>query len=400
MWQTVDYFTGELIDVNKSIRFINEIIDHVYYYARTIDNSKLLKTDSGWYNKERFSDKFIFDKSNGKYRVITELSIREEILCKYGSTEGYIYKFNKEYAATKHLRLFKDRQVLIDEPINFKLSNFLKYSIGVEYETSSGIIPEDICFRDGLIPLRDGSIGGNEYSSIVLEGNNGLNLLKQQINTLQQYTYFDKNCSLHFHFGGFKLTSSVIYNIYLICIKLQNELEYYLPPLTFRTHEYKDTGKDYCNKLPTNLRNFDSFYKYMVGKNFFGDLYQPHPSDLSGERKWQIHQRYYFINFINSLCYKRNKTIEFRFLRPTYNFNKIIFWLYIFNAIIVAAEHGHICTDLRSLIYTVYPREIAQDLERNIVKLAVCRDIQTKLGDMIGSRLDVEDRIFNTSELI
>jgi hypothetical protein len=58
----------------------------------------------------------------------------------------------------------------------------------------------------GLIPLRDGSITGIEFSTVVLQGNEGLNLLKQQVEALNANTIFDKDCSLHIHFGGLNLT--------------------------------------------------------------------------------------------------------------------------------------------------------------------------------------------------
>ena len=46
-----------------------------------------------------------------------------------------------------------------------------------------GYIPQEICYRDGLIPLRDGSISGLEYSTVILKGNKGINLLQQQVET-------------------------------------------------------------------------------------------------------------------------------------------------------------------------------------------------------------------------
>ena len=78
--------------------------------------------------------------------------------------------------------------------------------MGFEFETSAGIIPEEIALRDGLVPLRDGSISGLEYSSVVLTpDNDGLSLLKQQLETLRQYTSFNKECALHIHFGKFPM---------------------------------------------------------------------------------------------------------------------------------------------------------------------------------------------------
>ena len=77
---------------------------------------------------------------------------------------------------------------------------------------------------------------------------------------------------------------------------------------------------------------------YFTGRSYFGSFVQPHPNDLTRERKWQIPQRYHMCNFVNMFCYNVNKTIEMRFLAPTYNLEKILTWLYIFNAILIYAE--------------------------------------------------------------
>ena len=71
------------------------------------------------------------------------------------------------------------------------------------------------------------------------------------------------------------------------------------------------------------------------------NLTQVHPADTGGDRKWNINIRYYWVNFINILFYNKAKTVEFRFLRPTYNFNKIVGWMYIFNAILIYAEQKY-----------------------------------------------------------
>ena len=224
-------------------------------------------------------------------------------------------------------------------------------------------------------------------------------MIKQQIETLQEYTYFDKNCSLHVHFGGFPLTEEYIFNVYRICYGLQNQLACITPKYTFKSSAYKATRKDYCKALPF-FTSFDEFYEYMAGIPYFGSLDQPHPNDLIKERKWNINQRYYFVNFINAICYKSHKTIEFRFIRPTYNINKIFFWLYIFNAILLAAELNCFSKSLYDLVYSIYPPDVAEMLAVNIKKCELCSNIQANLNDFIGERTDIEDHIFNTSELL
>lgn len=400
----IDYFTKEVVRYRsgKTIRFVNSIVDGILFFEYTNDTSKVILIQSpdgfNYYNSDVFKDKVIYDRSNGAYRILDLLTPEEIINCKYNARSFYNYGFPKNYEARCSFDIFENRQFLVNPEINFKLAPHLKYTFGLEFETATGTIPEDICFRDGLIPLRDGSITGNEYSTVVLSGNYGLNLLKQQINTLKDYTYFDKNCSLHVHIGGFKLCPEVLWNIYKNCLYLQNELVCRLPQLTFRTSEYKDTHKDYCNLL-SNMDSFEKMYKYMVGYPYLGSLNEPHPKDIERERKWNVNKRYFWVNFINALCYSGGKTIEFRFLRPTYNFNKIIFWLYIFNAIILASEQGIFVKSLQDLT-KLYPSDIRNDLIENIAKVRLCSEIQSSMRDYIGERTDVENRIFDTDELI
>lgn len=107
---------------------------------------------------------------------------------------------------------------------------------------------------------------------------------------------------------------------------------------------------------------------------------------------------YYWINFINALCYNVNKTIEFRFLRPTYNFQKIILWLYIFNAILCFADKYMVSNqpaDLRTIIRIVYPNEIANRVIIGLIKLGVARDNQERNGDSIGRDVQIEEEIFS-----
>ena len=68
--------------------------------------------------------------------------------------------------------------------------------------------------------------------------------------------------------------------------------------------------------------------------------------------------------------------------------------------ILIAAESGYIPDSLEKLVCEVYPEDVAKDLIKNIVKVALCSDIQTRIDDNIGARTDIEDRIFDTTELL
>lgn len=117
------------------------------------------------------------------------------------------------------------------------------------------------------------------------------------------------------------------------------------------------------------------------------------------------------------VCYTSCKTIEFRFLRPTYNYHKITLWLYIFNAIlqysenmtknIISKDYRYITRKLRVLhpglfgiIDSVYPRQIADRIKSdlNLLKFIVINQESNK--DFIGKEIDLEDKMMNPNAII
>lgn len=282
----------------------------------------------------------VWSNKIGHYIRATDLSDAELANHKVYYGQGdFPYRFPKHYEAVESFHLFNDTQEVINE-VHYPLADRLKYTFGLEFETSMGYVPQEICFRDGLIPLRDGSISGIEYSSVVLEGNRGLNLLKQELDTLKTYTKFNKECALHIHMGGYPVDPVDIFALYNVWYAVERDLEGhgYIPRYSFNTAMYKANGKDYCKKLSGNYNCFEDFFEATTGRSYMGSLVQPHPADIEKKAKWNIKARYYGLNLVNMLCYKGPKTVEFRFLRPTFNYRKITLWLYILNAVLRYSE--------------------------------------------------------------
>lgn len=349
--------------------------------------------------REKLGDTLVYSNRRGMY--LSRVDLTPEQLINETLSKGvgkFPYHFEKKYEACENFRRFQGKQEILNPDKFHPLSNYLKYSFGLEFETSQGYVPEDICYRDGLIPLRDGSIAGIEYSTVVLSGSEGISLLEQQVESMRKYTDFNKECSLHIHMGGYQLTSKKIFNLYYLCKHLEIDISLLVPRYTFNTSKYKANHKDYCNQLPV-YRSFGQMYEHLVGRKFLGDFTQPHPNDIRREAKWRIPTRYTWVNFINALCYNINKTIEFRFLRPTYNFQKIILWLYILNAIMRYAEE-HMenpsnCTSLVNIIRRIYPKEVAERVILGISKLRILTDNQTNNGDFIGQDIYMEEEMFS-----
>jgi hypothetical protein len=173
--------------------------------------------------------------------------------------------------------------------------------------------------------------------------------------------------------------------------------------LTFYTNLSKTNNeKNYC-EFNDKFTTFDQMYYVLVGKQFYGDLYQPHPKDLSGTRKWNVKSRYKAVNFINALCYDGPKTIEFRMLRPTYNFDKILGWLFVYGAFIKYAEQhvGKSQLPLRqrisldNIIHSVYSAELADILCEFLKMNERISFTQNSIGDRYGMRVDIDDKVIN-----
>lgn len=130
-----------------------------------------------------------------------------------------------------------------------------------------------------------------------------------------------------------------------------------------------------------------------------------------------ITKMYVWANVMNLLCYKTGKTIEFRFLRPTYNLHKILLWMYVFNAILIYAENlsktitatneKYIIrkirtnfTGLSGIIHSVYPNEVAEKImdEMQLLSFVVCN--QESNHDYIGATIDLENSVIDPNTLI
>lgn len=119
-------------------------------------------------------------------------------------------------------------------------------------------------------------------------------------------------------------------------------------------------------------------------------------------------------NILNMLCYESGKTVEFRFLRPTTNYNKITLWIYIFNAILdyalkltdsIGGDYLSIAKSIRNSRFTIkaivkdiYPAQIAERICYNYELLRIISNNQATGGDYIGKDVELENRIL--TELI
>ena len=112
---------------------------------------------------------------------------------------------------------------------------------------------------------------------------------------------------------------------------------------------------------------------------------------------------YFWINFINALCYTVNKTIEFRLLRPTYNFNKILLWIYIFNAILKYAESDKSLSNIEcveDVIKAIYEEGLREEILLGITRLKILCINQERNNDFSGQDVSLEGRLFDSVSYI
>lgn len=268
---------------------------------------------------------------------------------------------NQYYNATKS-NLFKKvintyNNTLDESTAEDKLlASFIPYSLGLEFETSNGNIPERSIYGLGLIPLKDGSITNYEYTTIPLQGSKGINSIRKICEELTNRCTMDYKCSFHLHLGGLNYTAENTIASYKLFYYLQDELLSLFP--LYKTEDYKITEKNYCKKLNafpnlfqdnkstldkfnTVLGFLNSFKPYCNVLNSDAKVFNldqetinnlNHLIDPDNNAKWNVYSRYFLVN-LNPFVYGP-RTIENRLHTPTFNQTKILSWILINTAIL------------------------------------------------------------------
>lgn len=235
-----------------------------------------------------------------------------------------------------------------------KWGSLLKYSVGVEYETSDGILSNDLSQLLGVIKLRDGSLkGGYEYSTIPYAGKKALfyNILTPIV--LQKQHSINERCSLHVHFGGYPRDKKSILCLYLLLYRLQQEIGEFIAPYR-KTPQFMQKvilaeGKDYCAPLPAIINPyktdlelnwkevFNEFYLFLTSGKSPNEEYNFDTRVHPVKQKYNRKARYHNYNLL-PMVFGKTETVEARWHTTTLNPYKIINWIFINNAILEFAE--------------------------------------------------------------
>lgn len=260
----------------------------------------------------------------------------------------------------------------------------LDFTIGLEFETSVGNIPWADLHENALIPLYDGSITGHEYVTLPLTSKQ-YPLIKKYIELLKYYTGYNKDCSIHIHFGGFPINMESIDRLVKCWDYFQNMLLDYIPKYSYQVERYKSNGKAY-NK-PLSIRDLRRFIYHATG-NLIGsdsDLYLPNEYDRTEERKWNVAGRYYNMNIMHLVSGDEHKTVEFRFIRPTYHYNEIKTYILVLGGFLkwVMRDNGKI-KSIPQMIQEVYSPEISKVILHNLNVFKHLTKMQVNHMDFAG----------------
>lgn len=308
-----------------------------------------------------------------------------------------ISKSNWPYPIQKYYNFSK---LNLQKPEIYVNSDFTKmkfdFTVGLEYETNRGNIPWLECVKHGLVPLYDGSITGHEYVTFPLQFGE-LGIVEQHLTMLSNYTTYDKNCSLHVHFGNFPISYNDIQRLVEMWKTFQFELLKYLPPWSYEVENYKDNEKAY-NK-PLVITDLKEFYAITTGNHYDGEecFYYCNRYDCDEVRKWEVRGRYYNMNIMHLISGSAHKTVEFRFLRPTKNYLEVKWYILILSAFlqtVINSKESKVIT-IPELIDIVYDDSIKSWLHNYGNKLYALHKMQITNDDAPGIDDNLKNIVLN-----
>lgn len=300
---------------------------------------------------ENWSDGFFYNKANLTPTLIGDFTEKRTV--SYNRTLSHNADANSRdfLVAVSNYKEYATK-IKVD-PMAEEIAKLIApYSIGIEFETSKGYIPPAMLATLGLIPLRDGSITGHEFSTVPLEGSAGIQILRDACRALSERCAIDYKCSFHVHIGGIKRDYITLIALYETCRAVQNSLLKLVAPFKLDPVNRAKLEKDYCHKLPDLKIDYENLFAkgelsmdraaIEFDKIFFFLSCGVHMDSKwnlntfkhpAGSQKWNISSRYHIINLVATV-FSRSQTVEHRLHHCTLNFTKVINWVMICTAIV------------------------------------------------------------------
>jgi hypothetical protein len=408
VFNSVDYIRGIVNTIGNNVEF--------GYFKRDKILNVYVKGIGLAVNEKALNNAYIERLRTGEFYHRSQVP-RDFSRIKLGGTYSKETDYHASYRQDEITRYFEK----YFEPLTVKdywkdLPEYATY--GIEYETRAGIIPERLCLKNGLIPVKDGSLRRErgisfEYATVILEKNNVFPAIKEHSRLLNKYCSKSINESLHVHIGGYTPSKEFLVNLYHTFQLVQKELFKMFPEFIRKTSVFKNSNKNYCKpiKKVTNANdsidnNFDRIISFLSQGNiepgdfrYFG---QPHPADPHNRSKWNVKSRYYAMNLV-PLVFKGTGTVEFRMHTNTFNKDKIASWLMITTAIVEysyktkeSSSNLPTSLSLNTIVDNVYTNKTLRKYLKAYIKYRkdLMKYNQNMYRDFIG-KLDVEQDNLN-----
>jgi hypothetical protein len=242
---------------------------------------------------------------------------------------------------------FPGKQVLRESPHRepvyskaFSMTGGLKYTFGVEIETSQGMVPNKEIDEIGALCVGDRSIGSGEYVTPVLQGNAGLLHLKTMCDTIAAHTFVDDRCGIHVHVKNPEVAFDRHFCINAIKLATQIEPELYASCPPTRAPMFK-----HCHSIMRYKDISEENWKQYLGAFVFGprEVWKKtidHGAELNpfsmhaynygqpGQTKAKTldpwyGSRYKWINLLHILAASKIQTFEIRLFAGSTSYAKI-----------------------------------------------------------------------------
>ncbi len=369
-------YEEELYSYNRTITSLQKEIDTLLKlgYFSVFCRSKQEALSLGFVDSNK-SD-FLFLKRNLSRDELNELKNTYPVFSD-GVYRGIKINYNASSSADSFNKIVRQYHEL--QPTrkltkdSYKLAKLLKgLSFGIEFETSCGRVREQDLSILGVVPLRDGSIKGFEYTTIpygmkdeTLKETSLINLskdllsLKNLCSELNAKTQINNSCSMHLHIGGGRKDKLYLIALYMLANKLQDEMFLMQPKFKEDSVKYIGSQRNYCQKLDdlglskncifdksSILKDsycdsvdlhFNNIFKFLSGGYDIGSKFNRKNHTHPYQRKWERTARYHWINLVNCV-FSDSGTIEFRLHSSTLNFTKVLNWILICSAIVKYAD--------------------------------------------------------------
>lgn len=205
-----------------------------------------------------------------------------------------------------------------------RLTGGLKYTFGIELESSAGEVPIPSIKELNVAVAGDGSVGANEYVSGILHGSSGMEEAGKILQAFRKSCLVDDRCGVHIHIGGLDnknvKTPKFGRDFSISAIKLGTllERELYMMSPKSRNPKLKYCAgiKNYSGITPENWRPY-------LGSYIFGRGYEWSDGDEGKELGRWASARYKWLNLVNCCTVGRFKTIEIRLWPGTTSYNKL-----------------------------------------------------------------------------